>query len=324
MYEQVEKPKDKKSKAVANSITQKTSNVKQSFRFIDNRPDSIVQKNNSTKIPVQRILDTSGVSTPILRTDIDNMVRSQSELSEMANDPKFTLKVFDTLTGSGQGETTLPDDDTARVNLNIIKVIDSAERLRVAHHEITIHALRRFRDWLGGAPKVAKPHYDHVALLDTRIVGNPMHHSHLKGREELAKMLLAKSDYEGFRRSLSSWRKEINEHVPKGLVGKGAPGHHVRSMWQEAASKSESERSSDQQEIVDAIQTETPGYQEKELADKAKAKAVAIFKRVASDRLAELEVMVHQYEQSGDDVSRMQMKGEYDQLSQVLTHKDFN
>jgi len=44
MYEQVEKPKENKSKAVVNSVAQKKSNGKQGFGFVDNRPESITQR----------------------------------------------------------------------------------------------------------------------------------------------------------------------------------------------------------------------------------------------------------------------------------------
>ncbi|MPY23405.1 hypothetical protein [Shewanella sp. YLB-07] len=44
MYEQVEKPKENKNRAVANSGTQKKNKVKQGFGFVDNRPDSVVQR----------------------------------------------------------------------------------------------------------------------------------------------------------------------------------------------------------------------------------------------------------------------------------------
>jgi hypothetical protein len=40
MYEQVEKPKENKSRAVANSVAQRKSKVKQGFGFVDNRPES--------------------------------------------------------------------------------------------------------------------------------------------------------------------------------------------------------------------------------------------------------------------------------------------
>lgn len=45
MYEQVEKPKENKSRAVANSVAQKKSNVKQDFGFVDNRPEIVAQMN---------------------------------------------------------------------------------------------------------------------------------------------------------------------------------------------------------------------------------------------------------------------------------------
>lgn len=45
MYEQVEKSnKENKNSAVANSVTQKKSKVKQGFGFVDNRPVSNAQK----------------------------------------------------------------------------------------------------------------------------------------------------------------------------------------------------------------------------------------------------------------------------------------
>ena len=44
MYAQVEKPKENKSRAVANSVTQKKGNVKQGFGFVDNRPEVVVQR----------------------------------------------------------------------------------------------------------------------------------------------------------------------------------------------------------------------------------------------------------------------------------------
>lgn len=44
MYEQVEKPKENKSRAIANSVSQKKSIVKQGFGFVDNRPKAIAQR----------------------------------------------------------------------------------------------------------------------------------------------------------------------------------------------------------------------------------------------------------------------------------------
>ena len=44
MYAQVEKPKENKSSSVANSVTQKKSNGKQGFGFVDKRPETIAQR----------------------------------------------------------------------------------------------------------------------------------------------------------------------------------------------------------------------------------------------------------------------------------------
>ena len=44
MYEQVEKSKENKSRAIANSVAQNKSNVKQGFGFVDNRSESKAQK----------------------------------------------------------------------------------------------------------------------------------------------------------------------------------------------------------------------------------------------------------------------------------------
>ncbi|SBS31944.1 hypothetical protein MSP8886_02288 [Marinomonas spartinae] len=49
MYEQIEKPKENKSKAVANAVTQRKRSATQSFGFVDNRPDTIVQRKISIK-----------------------------------------------------------------------------------------------------------------------------------------------------------------------------------------------------------------------------------------------------------------------------------
>jgi len=43
-YEQVEKPKENKSKAAASSIVQKKSSVKQGFGFVDNRPVAVAER----------------------------------------------------------------------------------------------------------------------------------------------------------------------------------------------------------------------------------------------------------------------------------------
>lgn len=50
MYAQIEKPKENKSRAVANSVAQKKSNVKEGFGFVDNRPEAVVQRRMQNQI----------------------------------------------------------------------------------------------------------------------------------------------------------------------------------------------------------------------------------------------------------------------------------
>ena len=44
MYEQVEKPKENKSRAIANTVTQKKSYAKQGIGFVNNRPEAVAQR----------------------------------------------------------------------------------------------------------------------------------------------------------------------------------------------------------------------------------------------------------------------------------------
>ncbi|MCG8548861.1 MAG: hypothetical protein MI799_00505 [Desulfobacterales bacterium] len=54
MYKQVEKSKENKSRMVANSVTQKKRNGKQSFGFVDNRPEGVVLRGVNGSVPMQR------------------------------------------------------------------------------------------------------------------------------------------------------------------------------------------------------------------------------------------------------------------------------
>ena len=44
MYEQIEKPKEKKSRAVASAVAQKKNDCNSTFQFVDNRPQILVQR----------------------------------------------------------------------------------------------------------------------------------------------------------------------------------------------------------------------------------------------------------------------------------------
>ena len=50
MYAQVEKPKENKNRAIANSVTQKKSDGQQGFGFVDNRSEAIIQRKLITSV----------------------------------------------------------------------------------------------------------------------------------------------------------------------------------------------------------------------------------------------------------------------------------
>ena len=69
MYAQVEKPKENNSRAVANSVTQKKSNIKQSFEFVDNRSKANINNilqlnsmNNKGRGVIQRAIGKKGLA----------------------------------------------------------------------------------------------------------------------------------------------------------------------------------------------------------------------------------------------------------------------
>ena len=70
MYEQVEKPKENKSRAVGNSVAQKKRKMKQGFGFVDNRPEAVAQHkrreldhNNTQNKPAAQFLSITGNCT---------------------------------------------------------------------------------------------------------------------------------------------------------------------------------------------------------------------------------------------------------------------
>ena len=67
MYAQVEKSKENKSKAVANSVVQRKKNIKRDLEFIDNRPEANFQRklintiNSSTQVKHSNLLSTKNL-----------------------------------------------------------------------------------------------------------------------------------------------------------------------------------------------------------------------------------------------------------------------
>lgn len=95
MYEQVEKPKENKSKAVANSVTQKKRDLKQGFRFVDNRPEAASQRqihelanNYSTSQTIQKKENKTGLPDNF-KSGIENLSGySMDDVKVHYNSPK--------------------------------------------------------------------------------------------------------------------------------------------------------------------------------------------------------------------------------------------
>ena len=84
MYEQVEKPKENKSRAAANQVTQKKSNVKQGFGFVDNRSENISQ------LKLQEMTHRHSVQPrqPIQKKQIDCTIQRQVDVLMGTNTAK--------------------------------------------------------------------------------------------------------------------------------------------------------------------------------------------------------------------------------------------
>jgi hypothetical protein len=81
MYEQVEKPKENKSRSIANSVGQNKSNVKQGFGFVDNRPEAVAQRK------LQEMVDNSSKTKSItqLQMIVDNRNSHDNPLQNRRN-----------------------------------------------------------------------------------------------------------------------------------------------------------------------------------------------------------------------------------------------
>lgn len=88
MYKKVDKQRENKSRAVANSVVQKKNNVKQGCGFVENRPESIRQRKlqemagiytAQQKLPVQRMISVNNPDVVYSQNAIDD--RSQAGLN---------------------------------------------------------------------------------------------------------------------------------------------------------------------------------------------------------------------------------------------------
>ncbi|WP_298774515.1 hypothetical protein [uncultured Shewanella sp.] len=100
MYAQLEKPKENKSRAVANSVAQKKNNVKPDFRFMRNRSSQLSQFthktiNNDQIMQLAQVVETeSGTYTAdtYTKTDKANKLGAIMSLKFMTKSAKMKLK----------------------------------------------------------------------------------------------------------------------------------------------------------------------------------------------------------------------------------------
>lgn len=104
MYAQMEKSKENKSRAVANSVAQQKSSVKQGFGFVNNRAESIAQriiKKVETHDPIQlvdkRFIQVPSKETLVLQAqwayvDVDVDGGTRLNLTKTSDPTVFTLK----------------------------------------------------------------------------------------------------------------------------------------------------------------------------------------------------------------------------------------
>jgi hypothetical protein len=76
-YEQVEKPKEDKSQSVANELSQKQSSGESTFQFVDNRPETVMQR---------KLRDIANNSLPVQRNHaLQEMINKSSQLKKSAH-----------------------------------------------------------------------------------------------------------------------------------------------------------------------------------------------------------------------------------------------
>jgi hypothetical protein len=85
MYEYVKKPKENRNRAIANSVTQKKSGVKQGFGFVDNRPETVTQRKLQ-----EMVKNSQQVSKATSRTITEGMMHMplQRGVHDSADTPK--------------------------------------------------------------------------------------------------------------------------------------------------------------------------------------------------------------------------------------------
>lgn len=110
MYEQVKNPKENKTKAVANSVAQNKSIVKQGFGFVDNRPEVAAQRKLQKQTHKQ---STYARQIMQLKSPVIQLHKGSGETDETLDDViiyKVVLKSDDSVVYVGQTEDAVGID----------------------------------------------------------------------------------------------------------------------------------------------------------------------------------------------------------------------
>lgn len=89
MYAHVEKSKENKSRSVATSVSQKTSNLKQCYGFVDNWHETIAHRKLQALFRVQYIAPLQPISLPTILSSLHNQSLRPKPQNELVRYAKY-------------------------------------------------------------------------------------------------------------------------------------------------------------------------------------------------------------------------------------------
>ncbi len=129
MYEQVEKPKENKSKDIANSVIQNNGSGKQGFGFVDNRPEVIAQRK------LQEMADNYSVklTQPIQKKENNSPVSARSVGAGIIQCKPNNIKKNHKLKLNRNGE--IQNEEAGRVDPPVSYPMNTLIALRIIDHD---------------------------------------------------------------------------------------------------------------------------------------------------------------------------------------------
>lgn len=117
MYKQVEKPKENKNRAIANTVTQKKSSDQHAFGFVDNRPEAIAQRK------LRGMIDNSVQLKGVIQRKYDHLFndipKTLNSLDSKLKNPLVTTKIQELTTirdkdGNGKQDFAVGEDQNSK------------------------------------------------------------------------------------------------------------------------------------------------------------------------------------------------------------------